>query len=125
MGEDVRTASEGGSALDYDVNDGDDQRRHRRFPRRPKPQIVMEETLPRRGKEDAIATLIRESDVDEAVEMDHRQGKHRLKMILGFVVVAVVISAIIDLACHENIRTWLQVSFDWIEENPEAGETTQ
>lgn len=132
MGEDCHIASGGGPALQYDVNnerqqqgDGDDQRRHRRFPRQPKPQSVTEETLPRRGEKDAIAKLMTESDVDEAVEMDHRQGTHRLKMILGFVVVAVVISAIIDLACHENIRTWLQVSFDWIEENPEAGESTQ
>lgn len=126
MGEDARIASGDGSALSVNTQrqqqgDGNNQRRHRRFPRGKQPPIVIEDKSPRRRQEKAIETLVRESDVDEAVEMDHMQGKHRLKMILGFVVVAVVISAIIDLACHENIRTWLQVSFNWIEKNPKAG----
>lgn len=127
MGENSRIAP-GSSA--HGVNerqqqgDGDDdQRRHRRFLRKPKPHSVTEEKLPRRAQEDVVvATLVSESDVDEAVEMDNRQGKHRMKLILGFVVVAVVISAVVDLSCHENIRSWLQASFDWIEENPRAGE---
>ena len=127
MGEHGRITSASGSVLDVKnerQQDGDDQRGHRRF-RRPKPQEVKEEKLPHRAKDDAIATLVCESDVDEAVEMDNRQGKHRAKLILGCVVVAVVISAIVDLACHENIRSWLQVSFDWIEENPKSGDSTQ
>lgn len=126
MGENVRIAtSEDGSGIDManerQEEEGGAQRGHRRFLRRPKTQCVTEEKLPRRARD----ALVSESAVDEAVEMDNMQGKHRAKLILGVVVVAVVISAIVDLSCHENIRSWLQESFDWIESNPKAGENTQ
>eukprot|EP00904_Undaria_pinnatifida_P000308 jgi/Undpi1/10278/HiC_scaffold_28.g12730.m1 len=122
MGENVRIAtSEDGSGIDManerQEEEGGAQRGHRRFLRRPKTQCVTEEKLPRRARD----ALVSESAVDEAVEMDNMQGKHRAKLILGVVVVAVVISAIVDLSCHENIRSWLQESFDWIESNPKAG----
>lgn len=96
-------------------------RRHRRFLRSPTTLAVVEDKLPRRGYHEGALTRS-QADVDEAVEMDNRQGKYRAKKIVAFMVVAIVVTAIVDLSCHDNIRNWLERSFDWIEENPEAGE---
>lgn len=87
------------------------------------PVVVTEEPLPRRHREhDMVERSAMRDEVDEAVEVDDRRGRVRLKRILMFVVVAVVVATIVDVACHDNVRTWLNVSFDWIEENPRAGE---
>lgn len=101
--------------------------RHTRFPRRPRSHVITEEQLPRRAPEDELAALGRErilSDIDDAVEKDGQKGKTRAKWIFGGVAFAVVVAAIVDLSCHDNIRGWLGDAFDWIEDNPEAGEKT-
>lgn len=98
---------------------------HTRFQRRPRSHVIKEEQLPRRAPDDELAALGRQrilSNVDDAVEKDRQSGKTRAKWILGVVIVAVVVAAIVDLSCHENIRGWLEGAFNWIEDNPEAGE---
>lgn len=90
------------------------------------PTEVKEETLPRRHYEhDPIEREAMYEELGEAVEMDKERSRKRLKGTLMFVVVAVIVAAIVDIACHDNVRMWLQASFDWIEENPKAGERVQ
>ncbi|CAM9872159.1 unnamed protein product [Scytosiphon promiscuus] len=87
------------------------------------PVAVEEEVLPRRRKREhgiGERAAIHE-EVEEAVEVDRKRGRRRVKKIIFGVVFALVVSAIVDLACHDNVRTWLETSFDWIEDNPEAG----
>lgn len=101
--------------------------RHTRFPRTPRSHTIKEDELPRRSPEDEHATVGRErilSDVDNAVEKDRQRGKTRAKWTVGMVALTVVVAVIVDLACHDNVRGWLEDAFTWIEDNPEAGETT-
>lgn len=101
---------------------GEHDDRSYRFLRRPRTPVVVEEKLPRRSPEDELAAIARRSEVEEAVEMDNQQGKHRAKIIVGIVAFCVVVAVIVDVACHDNVQNWLDESFDWIEENPKAGE---
>lgn len=85
------------------------------------PIQVKEETGPRRYHDTMERSEINE-EVSEAVEMDKQRFSRRIQRIVAYVVVALVVSAIVDIACHDNVRTWLETSFDWIEANPRAGE---
>ncbi|CAM9491348.1 unnamed protein product [Pylaiella littoralis] len=87
------------------------------------PVVVTEEPLPRchRREHDMVELSAVRDEVDEAVETDKRRGRVRLKRIVVFVIVAVVVATIVDVACHDNVRMWLGASFDWIEDNPNAG----
>lgn len=91
------------------------------------PVVVTEEPLPRRHRRehDMVELSAVRDEVDEAVETDKRRGRVRLKRIVVFVIVAVVVATIVDVACHDNVRMWLGASFDWIEDNPNAGEFGQ
>ncbi|CAN0123763.1 unnamed protein product [Ectocarpus sp. 13 AM-2016] len=85
--------------------------------------VVKEGPLPRQHREYAIAErAAMDEEVRQAVEKDNERVNQRIKRIMMFVVVALVVSAIVDIACHDNVRTWLETSFDWIEDNPKAGE---
>lgn len=85
--------------------------------------VVKEGPLPRQHREHATAERVAmDEEVGQAVEKDDEGVRRRMKRILMFVVVALVVSAIVDIACHDNVRTWLETSFDWIEDNPKAGE---
>lgn len=85
--------------------------------------VVMEDSMPHRRREhDMAERSVMRDEVDQAVEIDKRRGRVRFQRILMFVVVAIVIATIVDISCHDNVRTWLETSFDWIEENPKAGE---
>lgn len=95
--------------------------RPRREVARTTPDQVEEETLPRRRHGTVERSELYE-EVSEAVEIDKQRFSRRIRRTLAFVLVALVVSAIVDIACHDNVRTWLETSFDWIEANPRAGE---
>lgn len=82
---------------------------------------VKEVTGPRRHH-DTLDRVELYDEVSEAVEMDKQRFSRRIRRTLAFVIVALVVAAIVDIACHDNVRTWLETSFDWIEANPRAGE---
>lgn len=103
--------------VQVETNDGN--RQHRTHVSRP--GVVTEEKYPRRrGKEELEAIAI--ADVKEAIEIDNQRWRLRAKIIFGVLLVGVVTAAIVDLVCHDNVQNWLDLCFDWIEENPEAGE---
>lgn len=85
------------------------------------PTKVRESSHPRRTAEENFADMAKESDVDQAIELAVQRWKRRAKITFVVVAVCLVVAAIVDLACHDNVRGWLEDSFDWIEENPEAG----
>lgn len=82
---------------------------------------MREESGPRRHH-DTLARSEMYEEVNEAVEMDKQRFSRRVRRTLAFAVLVLVVAAIVDLACHDNVRNWLETSFDWIEANPEAGE---
>lgn len=89
-------------------------------PRVPSPE---EQELPRRNAEDERAAMDSVyENVDVAVEEDGKRTKCRAKVIVAVMVVGLLTATIVDFACHDNVRNWLEASFDWIEENPTAGE---
>ncbi|CAB1100456.1 unnamed protein product [Ectocarpus sp. CCAP 1310/34] len=84
--------------------------------------VVKEGPLPRQHREYATAErAAMDEEVGQAVEKDNERVNQRIKRIMMFLVVALVVSAIVDIACHDNVRTWLETSFEWIEDNPKAG----
>lgn len=63
-----------------------------------------------------------DENLDEAVRDDEAKEKSRTRIFLVILVLGLVTATIVDLACHNNVRSWLESCFEWIEDNPKAGE---
>eukprot|EP00903_Cladosiphon_okamuranus_P019689 g18093.t1 len=87
---------------------------------RASPADVKEVTGPQRHP-DALQRGELHEEVSEAVEIDKQRFSRRIRRTLCFILVGLVAAAIVDLACHDNVRMWLETSFDWIEANPKSG----
>lgn len=86
------------------------------------PTNVKEEEGPRRHH-DTLERSEMYAEVNEAVEMDKQRFARRVRRTLAFTALVLVTAAIVDIACHDNVRNWLETSFDWIEANPKSGES--
>lgn len=54
---------------------------------------------------------------------NEKGGRCWTKFIMALLILGVVTATIVDLACHDNVRSWLEDCFQWIEDNPKGGES--
>lgn len=102
------------------VGEGGRKRQRSWFPSRKMP-LPEKGELPRRHLVHGTPTSARPC-VDEVLSEEDKRARWWTKITLIVLVLGLVVATIVDLACHDNVRSWLDECFDWIEGNPKAGE---